>query len=86
MRKLESLRQECSEEALLSCLTGTGVTMGLLVAAAEAVIALKPPRLLRLSFSALVRVVSSSPAVVTDDYGAVGCRVASLTAPTTEGV
>ena len=57
-RELVSLRQECSKEALLSCLTGAGVTVSFFVAAAEVVIALKPPGLFRLSFSALVCDVS----------------------------
>ena len=81
-----SLRQECSKEVLLSCLTGAGVTVSLLVVATEAAIALKPPGLLCLSFSALVRDVFSSPAVAKDNYGAVACRVALLTSLTTEGL
>ena len=68
-RELVSLRQECSKKALLSCFTGAGVTVGLLVAVSETVIALKPSGLLRLSFSALVRDVSSSPAVVFFFFG-----------------
>ena len=80
-----ALGQECSNEALLSCLAGAGETVSLLVAAAEAVSTFKPAELLRLSFMALVHDVASLPTIVTDNSRATACHVASLTAPTTEG-